>query len=138
MTNKDRIESNRETINMLFRQSAKNIASINMLRHEITAVEPMVLSRPQRHKDEQITFVDWTNLKNIGVAYDYILKHKKTKIDRYRINDIQEILVKNTDVPCGYRCALTKVLGEFAPSVEQIYYKMEQIEIICMTKHIPY
>ena len=128
MTNKDRIESNRETINMLFRQSAKNIASINMLRHEITAVEPMVLSRPQRHKDEQITFVDWTNLKNIGVAYDYILKHKKTKIDRYRINDIQKILVKNTDVPCGYRCALTKVLGEFAPSVEQIYYKMEQIE----------
>lgn len=131
LTNKDRIEENRTTIDSLMRQSAKNIASINMLRHEITSVEPMILAKPQLKgisKGEQVVFFDWTNLKNIGIAYDYILNHKKTNIDMYRISEIQKLLAKNTDVRPGYRIGMTKVLGEFAPSVEQIYYKMEQIE----------
>lgn len=131
LTNKERIETNRTTIDALMRRSAKDIASINMLRHEITSVEPMILSKSQRKehtKDGGITFFDWTNLKNIGIAYDYILKHKKTNIDRYEIGQIQKLLVKNTDVPSGYRVAMTKVLGQFAPSAEQVYYIMEQIE----------
>lgn len=131
LTNKELIEENRKTIDVLMRQSAKNVASINMLRHEITSVEPMILAKSQIKefaKDGQIIFVDWTNLKNIGTAYDYILKHKKTNIDMYQITEIQKILAKNTDVRPGFRISRTKVLGEFAPSIEQIYYKMEQIE----------
>lgn len=131
LTNKERIEANRKAIDILMRQSAKDIASINMLRHEMTSVEPMILSKPQQQnftKKERMAFFDWTNLKNIGIAYDYILRHKKTSIDRYEINEIQKILVKNTDVRPGYRIATTKVLGEIAPSAEQIYYIMEQIE----------
>ena len=131
LTNKERIEANREAIDVLMRKSAKNVASINMLRHEITSVEPMILAKPQLKeiaKNQQMVFFDWTNLKNIGVAYDYILKHKKTTIDRYQISEIQKLLAKNTDVRPGYRISMTRVLGEFAPSIEQIYYKMEQIE----------
>ncbi len=131
LTNKERIEANRATIDVLMRKSAKNVASINMLRHEITSVEPMILAKPQLKeiaKNQQMVFFDWTNLKNIGVAYDYILKHKKTTIDRYQISEIQKLLVKNTDVRPGYRISMTRVLGEFAPSIEQIYYKMEEIE----------
>lgn len=131
LTNKERIELNRKAIDGLLRQSAKDITSINMLRHEMTSVEPEVLSKPQRKefaKDNRIIFFDWTNIKNIGIAYDYILKHKKTKIDRYQITEIHKLLAKNTDVPSGYRVALTTVLGEIAPSVEQIYSNMEQIE----------
>lgn len=131
LTNKERIEANRETIDVLMRKSAKNVASINMLRHEITSVEPMILAKPQLKeiaKNQQVFFMDWTNLKNIGTAYDYILKHKKTIIDRYQIGEIQKLLAKNTDIRPGYRISMTRVLGEFAPSIEQIYYKMEQIE----------
>ncbi len=131
LTNKERIELNRKTIDVLMRQSAKDIASINMLRHEIAAVEPMILSKPQQQnftKGDRVAFFDWTNLKNIGIAYDYILRHKKTNIDRYEINEIQKLLVKNTDVRPGYRLTMAKVLGQFAPSVGQVYYIMEQIE----------
>ena len=131
LTNKERIEANRKTIDALMRKSAKNVASINMLRHEITSVEPMILAKPQLKeiaKDQKMVFFDWTNLKNIGVAYDYILKHKKTDIDRYQISEIQKLLAKNTEVRPGYRVGMVKVLGEFAPSIEQVYYKMEQIE----------
>lgn len=131
LTNKEKIELNRKAIDLLMRSSAKDIASINMLRHEISAVEPKILSKAQQKEmspNNRMTFFDWTNLKNIGTAYDYILKHKRTNIDRYEITEIQKILAKNTDVPSGYRFAATKVLGEYAPSVEQIYYKMEQIE----------
>ena len=132
LTNKERIEANRETIDFLMRKSAKNVASINMLRHEITSVEPMILAKPQLKKftksNNHMAFFDWTNLKNIGIAYDYILKHKKTNIDRYQITEIQRLLARNTDVPSGYRVAMTKALGRFAPSVEEIYYRMEQIE----------
>lgn len=46
LTNKERIEANRETIDVLMRESGKNLASINMLRHEITAVEPKILAKP--------------------------------------------------------------------------------------------
>lgn len=131
LTNKERIEANRATIDALMRKSAKNVASINMLRHEITSVEPMILAKPQLKgiaKDQQMVFFDWTNLKNIGAAYDYILKHKKTTIDRYQISEIQKLLAKNTDVRPGYRISMTMVLGKYAPSIEQIYYKMEEIE----------
>ncbi|MBO4700508.1 MAG: Fic family protein [Alphaproteobacteria bacterium] len=131
LTNKEMIEVNRRAIDALMRQSAKNVASINMLRHEITSVEPMILAKPQTQgfaKDKQMAFVDWTNLKNIGVAYDYILKHKKTNIDMYQMTEIQKILTRNTDVRPGYRISGAMVLGKFAPSIEQIYYKMEQIE----------
>ena len=130
-TNKQQIELNRETINLLMHQSAKDVTSINMLRHEIASVEPMILAQPQLKKftkNNRIAFFDWTNMKNIGLAYDYILRHKKTKIDRYQITEIQRLLTKNTDVPSGYRVAMAKVLGIFAPSCEKIYYKMEQIE----------
>lgn len=130
-TNKEKIELNRKAIDLLMRSSAKDIASINMLRHEITSVEPMILSQPQQKiisRNQRSSFLDWTNLKNIGSAYDYILKHKKTNIDRYEITEIQKILTRNTDIPSSYRLAATKVLGEYAPSGEQIYYKMEQIE----------
>lgn len=140
LTNAERIGLNRETIDFLMRSSAKDIESINMLRHEIASVEPMILSKPQLKefaKGKNIIFFDWTNMKNIGVAYDYILKHKKTNIDRYQINEIQKLLIKNTDVEPGYRVAMTKVLGEFAPSCEEIYYKMEQIEYNLHNEKIP-
>lgn len=138
--NKEQIESNRKTIDLFMHQSAKDITSINWLRHEITSVEPMILAQPQLKKfakDKRIIFFDWTNLKNIGAAYDYILKHKKLKIDRYEISEIQRLLAKNTDTPFGYRVAMTKVLGEFAPSCEEIYYKMEQIEYHLHDEKLP-
>ncbi len=131
LTNKERIEQNRETINDLMHSSAKNLDSINMLRYQITSVEPLILFQPQQKLVPSVkrkTTVDYTNLKNIGLAYDYILKHKNTKIDSYQIRQIHDILTQGTDCPNGYRIGMVKVFDEFAPSIEKIYYKMNDIE----------
>ncbi len=130
LTNKQRIDKNRKTIDALMHFSMKNIESINMLRHEITSVEPMILAQPQLKglsPKNRRCFFQWANLKNLGTAYDYILEHKKTPIDWFEINALHTMLAQDTDVLPGFRVSMAKVLDEFAPSAEQIYYKIEQI-----------
>ena len=131
ITNKQRIEDNRIAINTLMHHSAKNIDSMNMLRYQITSVEPMVLFQPQQQSiasAKRKNFIDYTNLKNIGLAYDYILANKHTPIDTYQIRELHSILTKDTDISSGFRLTMAKVLGEFAPSPQQIYYHMDQIQ----------
>jgi Fic family protein len=140
LTNKQRIDKNRKIIDTLMRSSMKNIDSINMLRHEIMSVEPMILSQPQMKgltPANRRSFVQWANLKNLGIAYDYILEHKKTPIDWFKINGLHSILLQDTDVLPGFRVSMAKVLGEFAPSAEQIYYKIEQIQYHLNDKSYP-
>lgn len=140
LTNKQRIDKNRKMIDGLMRSSMKNIDSINMLRHEITSVEPMILAQPQLKglspKNRRI-FFQWANLKNLGTAYDYILEHKKTPIDWFEINALHTMLLQDTDVLPGFRLSMAKVLGQFAPSAEQIYYKIEQIQYHLNDKSYP-
>ncbi len=130
LTNKEKIELNRKTIDVLMRHSAKNIDSINMLRHEITSVEPLILSQPQLKNLPPVnrrSFVQWSNLTNLGLAYDFILENKNTPIDLFQITGLHNMLLQNTDVQPGFRLSMARVLGEFAPSAESIYYKMDQI-----------
>ena len=140
ITNKDRIELNRIMINGLMHSSAKNIDSINILRYQIASVEPMVLFRKQQESlpvNKRKNAVDYTNLRNIGEAYDFILEHKYEKIDAYQIIQLHSILAKDTDVSSGYRVAMARVLGQFAPSIEKIYYRMDQIQYHLNDKHFP-
>lgn len=140
ITNKQRIEDNRKIINDLMHYSAKNIDSINMLRYQITSVEPLILFQPQQQSissAKRKNFVDYTNLKNIGLAYDYILANKHTEIDTYQIRQLHSILTKDTEISSGFRFSMAKVLGEFAPSAEQIYYHMDQIRYNLSNNKIP-
>ena len=140
MTNKQRIEENRILINTLMHSSAKNIDSINMLRYQITSVEPLILFKPQQQyisSNQRKNFIDYTNLKNIGLAYDYILTNKYTPIDSYEIRELHSILAKDTDVPTGFRYTDAKVLGEYAPSAQQIYYHIEQIQYNLTQERVP-
>ena len=140
LTNKQRIEKNRKTIDALMHSSMKNIDSINMLRHEITSVEPMILAQPQvkgLSPKNRRSFFQWANLKNLGTAYDYILEHKKADIDWIEINGIHSLLIQDTDVLPGFRTSMAMVLGEFAPSAEQIYYKMDDIHYHLYDKSYP-
>ena len=140
MTDKQRIEENRILINTLMHSSAKNIDSINMLRYQITSVEPMILFKPQQQyisSNKRKNFIDYTNLKNIGLAYDYILNNKHTPIDSYEIRELHSILAKDTDVPTGFRYTDAKVLGEYAPSAQQIYYHIEQIQYNLTQERVP-
>lgn len=97
----------------------------------MTSVEPLILFQPQQRLVPSIkrkNTIDYTNLKNIGLAYDYILQNKSTKIDSYQIRQIHDILTQGTDCPNGYRLGMVKVFDEFAPSNEKIYYRMDDIE----------
>ena len=48
INNKQEIELNRAHIDDLMHHSANNIDSINMLRYQITSVEPMILFKPEQ------------------------------------------------------------------------------------------
>lgn len=100
-----RIEENRKEITALLSgiDTIKRLNNLNYLRHQISVVEPEALHRPSPRNP-----FNFTSIKNLGDAYDYIVKSADTKycIDSYEITKIHSMVCASTVIPGGtYRDA---------------------------------
>lgn len=127
------IETYRETLTAMLSgaETVKRLNSLNWLRHEIAFVEPKKLFS---QKSEQVTFLDFTNMANIGTAYDYIVNHPDTEITADEIRGIHAILCNGTNIDGGALRTTNKVIeitvnGErmHAPDARDVEYLLNQI-----------
>lgn len=91
--NKDKliIEENKKQITSLLSgaDTTKRLNNVNWLRHEIAYTEPKTLFYiPSK---EQLPYLDYNCMKNIGEAYDYILNHHNQSITPAEICNIHSI-----------------------------------------------
>lgn len=127
------IATYRETLTAMLSgaETVKRLNSLNWLRHEIAFVEPKKLFS---QKSEQVTFLDFTNMANIGTAYDYIVNHPTTEITSDEIRRIHGILCNGTNIDGGTLRTTNKVIeitvnGERmrAPDAREVEYLLNQI-----------
>ena len=107
---KSRIEYNREVITYMLSGTGttKRLNNVNWLRHEISYTEPRTLFYiPNK---EQAPYLDFNCMRNLGLAYDYILSHPKKTIDEKAVQKIHEILCSNTYIMGGTYRSCNKVL----------------------------
>lgn len=92
------IESNRKIItDMLYSaDSVKRLNNINWLRHEISFTEPRILFHLA--SKEQVPYLDFNNMSNIGPTYDYIVNNPNEPIDTAAILRIHQMLCRNTNI----------------------------------------
>lgn len=106
------IEENRIIItNKLFdAASVKRLNNINWLRHEISYTEPRILF--QVSKKEQVYHLDFNCMNNIGIAYDYTVKHtdNTVHIDGNEICKLHSLLCNNTYIDGGKFRTTSKIL----------------------------
>lgn len=131
---KTQIESNRDLIqNLLFNaNSLKRLNNLNFLRHEIAYVEPKVLFRvPPQIKNK---LLDFNNMTNIAMAYDYIVENMKTPIDAEQICKLHSHLCMNTNITGGLFRTTNKVLEMYvnglrvhAPDYSEIRPKLNDL-----------
>ena len=107
---KTQIELNRKLIeNLLFSaNSHKRLNNLNFLRHEIAFVEPKVLFRVSPQMKNKL--LDFNNMTNIAMAYDYIVANPDTKIDAEQICKLHSQLCMNTNIMGGFFRTTNKVL----------------------------
>lgn len=139
---KSKIEQNRiEIANMLSgAHTCNRLNTINWIRHELGTEAEILFQYPDYLPSSQKKlYLDYNNIANLSKAWDYILKHPKTKIDNYNIRKIHHILSKNTDIPGGtYRIsdAYIEKLQTHAISYEKLLYKMSDIEYMLSNEQI--
>lgn len=124
---KSLIEQNRQTITQMLSgaDTTKRLNNLNWIRDELTKEAKILFQYPDyMPKKDKKFFLDFNNLKNLGTAWDYILKHEHVEtIDNYQIREIHRILCENTDIPGGiYRIsdAYIMQLGIPAPNYEKL------------------
>lgn len=134
--NKDKliIEENKKQITNLLSGSdtTKRLNNMNWLRHEISYTEPKTLFYiPQK---EQLPYLDYNSMKNIGDAYDYILEHPQKAITPIEICKIHSILCTSTHIQGGLFRTCDKILeirikGEriHAPDAGEISYRLTEL-----------
>ncbi len=95
-----RIEENRQEITRLLSgiDTIKRLNNLNYLRHQISVVEPESLHRPTARNP-----FNFTSIKNLGMAYDYILHASESNyyIDSYEIKKIHSMVCASTVIPGG-------------------------------------
>lgn len=131
---KIRIEENRQQItNMLSgADTHKRLNNINWLRHELSYTEPRTLFYvPSR---EQLPYLDYNSMKNLGTAYDYIIDNPDTIIDMSEICKLHSILCTGTPISGGMFRNTSKVLELYvdgnrihAPEASEIPSKLNEI-----------
>ena len=131
---KIRIEENRQQItNMLSgADTHKRLNNINWLRHELSYTEPRTLFYvPSR---EQLPYLDYNSMKNLGTAYDYIIDSPDTIIDIPEICKLHSVLCTGTPIQGGLFRNTPKVLELYvngnrlhAPDSTEIPSKMNEI-----------
>lgn len=144
--NKDKIiiEENRKTITKLLSgaDTTKRLNNLNWIRHEISYTEPKTLFYiPNK---EQLPYLDYNCMRNIGEAYDYILANPKKNIDAIEICKIHSILCTDTHIQGGIFRTTDKILniqvnGErmHAPDAREIQYDINQIVFKLKDSKVP-
>lgn len=98
---KERIEENRKIITSLLSGAGthKRLNNVNWLRHELSYTEPKTLFYiPNK---EQLPYLDYNCMKNIGEAYDYTIENQQKQIDAIEICKIHSILCIDTHIQGG-------------------------------------
>lgn len=112
-------------------ETVRRLNNLNWLRYQISHVEPKKLFSQNR---EQGRFLDFTNMTNIGTAYDYIVNHPDTEITTDEIRHIHSILCNGTNIDGGALRTTNKIIeitvnGErmHAPDAHDVEYLLNQI-----------
>lgn len=131
---KAHIEQNRQTISCMLSgaDTHKRLNNVNWLRHELSYTEPRTLFYvPTR---DQEPYLDYNCMKNLGLAYDYIISNPNTTIDALEICRIHSILCADTFIHGGGYRQTGKVLeitvnGQrmHAPDAPEIPFQLNQI-----------
>lgn len=82
----------------------------------------------QKLKPINTTPTDFTNIYNMSVAWDYVLKNLHTQINLNEIRNINSIISVNNDEGItggNFRYCMAYVLGQSAPNPEKIYDLMD-------------
>lgn len=128
-----KIESYREKLTALLSgaETVKRLNSFNWLRHEIAYVEPKKLFSQTQGQHQ---FLDFTNMANIGIAYDYIVNNPDKEITADEIRHIHELLCNGTNIAGGALRTTNKIIeitvnGERmrAPDAREVEYLLNQI-----------
>lgn len=135
---KRKIENNRIIISDIFAdtESTKRLNNLNWLRHEISYTEPRTLFYiPTKN---QQPYLDFNCMRNIGTAYDYIIKNPTETIDLYSICRIHSILCTDTHIDGGRFRDCTKILEikingnrMYAPESTEIQNRLNEIAYNC-------
>ena len=131
---KNRIEYNREIITYMLSgtESTKRLNNVNWLRHEISYTEPRTLFYiPNK---EQQPYLDFNCMRNLGLAYDYILQNPNEEIDEKALLNIHSILCTNPHID-GARYRTTEKFLEIkvngmrmsAPKVYEVPQRLNEI-----------
>lgn len=140
---KAQIEKNRATISTLLTGSRtfNRLNSFNWIRHELTNEAMILFQYPDyMPKSEKTLYLDYTNMSNLGNAWDYILKHQTTPIDNIQIRRVHSILAQGTNIPGGvYRVSAAYIerLQMHAPNYATLLYRMDDIEYNISNTSIP-
>ena len=101
---KEQIESNKEIITELS-SGAKSCTRLNNmgwmhseLIHETETLFQYPNYMPPEEKEYHLNYI---HIGNLGRAWNYITRNKKTPIDNYQIRQLHRILSKNTDIKGG-------------------------------------
>lgn len=109
-TLKQKIEDNKNIISDIFchAESTKRLNNLNWLRHEISYTEPRTLFYiPTK---AQQPYLDFNCMRNIGIAYDYIINNPSATMDINSICRIHYTLCQDTHIPGGQFRNDTKIL----------------------------
>lgn len=132
------IEANRLEISQLLSgpNTVKRLNNMYWIRRQLENDEPLALM-PIKGK-ERNKYLDFSNMRNIGLAYDYILSNKNTPIDTIEIYKIHRILCEGTNISGGVLRNTNKILeisvdcqryhapdySKIAPRLNEIVYNI--------------
>ena len=140
----DVIEKKRQTINEILSDPSTHTRLIDMhwIRDELSAETKILFQYPDyMPQKEKKMYLDFSNIKNLGLAWDHIVKHMNVKtIDNYSIRQIHTMLCKDTDIPGGqYRLSEAHImqLGINAPNYQEMLYRMDDVEYHMKDKRVP-
>lgn len=143
-TYKYHIEENRLTISKMLSGAGthKRLNNVNWLRHEISYTEPRTLFFIQ-NKNQQ-PYLDYSSMKNIGDAYDYVINNKDVIIGAPEICKIHSMICAGTRIHGGVFRNTPKILeltvnGQrmHAPDAYEIPSRMNEIIFSLHNSHDP-
>ena len=119
---------------MLSGNSCRRLNSLNWLRHELVNEALVLFQLPSNlSKLQKKSYTDYSNITNLGYAWDYIMENPNVKIDTMQIRKIHSILSKNTSIESKggvYRLSdfYSERLGVQSPHFSKIIYYMDDIQ----------
>ena len=145
---KKQIEENRIKITQMLSgaDTVKRLNNLNWVRHEISDTEPkMLFYMPTK---QQLHYLDFNSMRNLGEAYDYIISNQDQTIDISEICKIHSILCTGTHIQGGLFRTTKKIIeininghrvhapdaSEILPQINEIVFKMHDTSIDPLTR----